>query len=147
MSEHHVTVGWKKGVDDHETYRIGFEGGTEIIASSDPKNQSDDYLDPEQAYVASLSSCHMLSFLAICAKKSLAVKDYQDNAVGFLGKNQEDRIAVTKVILNPKISFEGNQPPTAKEIRTLHEMTSRNCFIANSVLTEIEVRLEQEEIA
>ncbi|MBL4866855.1 MAG: OsmC family protein [Pseudomonadales bacterium] len=121
MSEHHVTVSWRKGDDNHETYTVGFEGGTEIIASSNPRDQHDDYLDPEQAYVASLSSCHMLSFLAICAKKGHTVKTYEDHAVGFLGQNEEGRIAVTHVILNPKVNF--HNPPLDREqieIRTDH---------------------------
>jgi len=137
MSEHNVTVSWSKGDDNHETYSISFEGGTEIRASSDPLAQSDDYLDPEQAYVASLSSCHMLSFLAICAKRGHFVKTYEDHAIGFLGKNEDGRIAVTKVILNPNICFTDSPALTKEQIDNLHEMTSRNCFISNSVLTEI----------
>ncbi|MBV1882381.1 MAG: OsmC family protein [Pseudomonadales bacterium] len=138
MSEHHVTVSWNKNNDNHETYSIGFEGDTKITASTNPRDQNDDYLDPEQTYVASLSSCHMLSFLAVCAKNNHIVKTYEDHAVGYLGKNAKGRIAVTKVILNPVIRFR-DAAPSQEQIDKMHELTSNNCFISNSVLTEIEV--------
>lgn len=143
MSEHQVTVSWSKSDDNHETYAVGFEGGTEMIASSNPRDQNDNYLDPEQTYVASLSSCHMLSFLAVCAKKGHVVTKYKDHAVGFLGKNAEGRIAVTEVILNPKVNFSNDATLTQAQIEKLHETTSKNCFITNSVLTKIEIRVDQ----
>ena len=140
MSQHHVKISWQKTADQHEEFKLSFEEGGEIIASTDPSKEFNHFLDPEQAYVASLSNCHMLSFLAEAAKKGIAVVQYEDNAVGFLGKNEDGRIAVTRVVLRPKITFTGDQQPVGNEIDELHQITHKNCFIANSVKTKIEIQ-------
>jgi len=95
-------------------------------------------VDPEEAFVASLSSCHMLFFLSVAAKKKLIVDSYTDNAEGTLEKNAENTMAMTKVVLNPKISFSGEQP-SAKVIEKIHHLAHQECFIANSVTTRIHI--------
>lgn len=144
MSEHHAVVCWERDARQHETYKLQFENGIQFLASSNPDVTSNQFLDPEQAFVASISNCHMLSFLAIAAKRGVKVSKYEDHAVGLLNKNEEGRVAITQVILRPKITFDMTPPPSNEEIDRLHEMTSRNCFIANSVKTQIEVHSNHE---
>ena len=97
-------------------------------------------VDPEQAFVASLSSCHMLTFLALAAKKRYTVDSYRDDAVGHLGKNEAGKMAVTRVVLRPEIEFSGDRKPSRDEIAHLHDRAHSHCFIANSVTTEIVVQ-------
>ena len=145
MSEHRATVEWKRGEADfaYETYprehRWSFPGGHEVPASSAPDFLGDaSRVDPEEAFVAALSSCHMLTFLALAARRRLVVESYRDEAVGFLEKNEEGRQAITRVVLRPRIRF-GGDPPDAQQVEKLHHKAHEHCFIANSVRTEVEV--------
>jgi organic hydroperoxide reductase OsmC/OhrA len=95
------------------------------------------HVDPEEAFVASLSSCHMLFFLSIVAKRKYVVDEYIDNAVGVMSKNSEDKLAMTKVTLRPRIIFSGDRQPSRKELEKLHHQSHEQCFIANSVKTEV----------
>ncbi len=147
MSEHKVTTTWARtsvgfGYEEFNREHVWhFEGGQEVKASSAP-----DYLgkaecvDPEQAFVASLSSCHMLFVLAIASKKRLTVDRYTDDAVGFLEKNADGKMAVTRVVLRPKIVFSGEKTPTPEEVEAIHEKAHAGCFIANSVKAEVTIR-------
>ena len=121
-----------------------FDGGMKIAASSSPAivplPMSDESLiDPEEAFLASLSSCHMLFFLSIAAKKELIVEKYEDNVVGMMGKNEEGKIAMLRVNLNPVVIFSGTEKPSKETIRQIHELAHDSCFIASSVKTEIEI--------
>ncbi|HZR79440.1 MAG TPA: OsmC family protein, partial [Chthoniobacterales bacterium] len=86
-----------------------------------------------------LSSCHMLTFLAIACKQKFVLDEYLDDAVGFMEKNSEGRMAITRVILKPKIKWSGEKQPTAEELDKIHHAAHENCFIANSVKTEVTV--------
>ena len=144
MSQHKVYLSWKNEGEDfsYKTYDRGhlwkFEGGTLIEASAAP-----DYLgrselvNPEEAFAASLASCHMLTFLAIASMKKYTVATYEDNAVAILGKNEKLKMAVTTVYLRPKITFNGDNIPDKTIIDEMHHRAHQECFIANSVLTEI----------
>jgi len=117
-----------------------FEGGSEVRASAAPQYLGNDTLvDPEQAFVAALSSCHMLTFLALAARDGLVVENYQDEAVGLMERNAEKRMAITRVVLRPRITW-GSEPPTEEQLDKLHTNAHKHCFIANSVTTEIEVK-------
>ncbi len=112
MSEHRATVSWERGSVPftYETYvrdhAWRFPGGTQIAASAAPEFKGNpDLVDPEGALVAALSSCHMLTFLAVAARKRLVVESYVDEAVGYLEKNEDGKLAITRVVLRPKISF------------------------------------------
>ena len=94
-------------------------------------------VDPEAAYAASLSSCHMLTFLAIAARKRLTVDTYADDAVATLEKNADGKLAVTKVVLRPRVVFSGERIPDDAELEKLHAKAHEHCFLANSVLTEV----------
>jgi organic hydroperoxide reductase OsmC/OhrA len=145
MSEHRAEVHWGRdgAAFTYETYprrhRWTFGGGAALDASSAPEYLGDAALpNPEEALVMALSSCHMLSFLAIAARKRLTVDSYDDQAVGKMEKNAEGRLAVTKVELRPRVRFSGTAP-SAEELAKLHEQAHRVCFIANSVKTEVTV--------
>ena len=103
----------------------------------DPKN-----VDPEEAFVASLSACHMLTFLAIACKQKFVLDEYVDEAVGQMETNADGKMAITKVTLKPKITFSGEKKPTAEELDKIHHAAHDNCFIANSVKTEITVQAQ-----
>jgi organic hydroperoxide reductase OsmC/OhrA len=145
MSEHKVNLTWSRGevpftYDEYNrNHEWRFENGTKVAASAAPDFLGDPAcVDPEAAFVASLSSCHMLTFLAIAARKRLVIERYEDDAVGFLEKNADGKMAVTRVVLRPRVSFAGETPPP-QELTRLHESSHRNCFIANSVVTKIAV--------
>lgn len=151
MSEHTATIIWQRGDQPFtdNAYSRGhewkFDGGVTIPASASPDvvplpMSVAENVDPEEAFVASLSSCHMLFFLSLCAKRGLVVDSYTDAAIGYTGKNPAGRLAVTKVVLEPKVSFVGDNVPTAEQIRQMHEKSHELCFIANSVHTEVVVR-------
>src|SRR5262245_55338013 len=146
MSEHKFELYWSRGGKDftYEKYPRGhhwrFNGGVEVDASSAPEYLGDAALpNPEEALVGALSSCHMLSFLAIAARKRLTVDSYEDRAVGHMEKNAEGKLAVTRCELRPKVVFSGANKPTAEEVTKLHEQAHHVCFIANSVKTEVTV--------
>ena len=96
-------------------------------------------VDPEEAFVAAIASCHMLSFLDLAARHGFTVERYADEAVGRLAKNAAGRIAVTLVTLHPRIEFAGDRQPTRGNIEDLHREAHAVCFIASSVKTEIRV--------
>ena len=121
-----------------------FDGGVTVPASSSPHvvpvPMSDaSAVDPEEALVAALSSCHMLSFLYVAAKRGLIVDDYRDDAVGKMGKNSEGRIAVTSVTLRPVIKWMGQTQPDNTVVEELHHAAHEQCFIANSVKTDVRI--------
>ncbi|HXZ86700.1 MAG TPA: OsmC family protein, partial [Myxococcota bacterium] len=109
-------------------------------ASSAPEYFGDAALpNPEEALVMALSSCHMLTFLAVAARRRFTVDSYEDAAVGHMEKNESGRIAITRVELRPRVAFSGANRPTKDELAKLHEQAHHACFIANSVRTEVTV--------
>ncbi len=146
MSEHKVTVDWKRETPDfaYETYNRdhdwSFDAGVTVRASANPAYLgSEKCVDPEEAFVASLSSCHMLTFLALAARKRYVVDGYKDQAVGVLDKDPAGHLAMTRVTLRPEVAFSGEKIPSTEELRQLHERAHHACFIANSVKTEVVV--------
>lgn len=146
MSTHNATITWtRRGAGfDYETYNRehewSFDSGQRLNASAAPEYKGhEDCVDPEEALVAAIASCHMLTFLAIASKKRLVVESYTDNAVAHLEKNAEGMLAVTRVDLHPKIAFGGEKAPSGEEIEGMHASAHRNCFIANSVKAEVAV--------
>ena len=98
-----------------------------------------DPVDPEESFVAALASCHMLTFLAAACKKKFLLEEYVDNAIGHMEKNAEGKLAITKVELHPQLKFSGENQPTEADIEAMHHFAHENCFIANSVKTEVTV--------
>ncbi|MEM7477352.1 MAG: OsmC family protein [Planctomycetota bacterium] len=121
-----------------------FDGGARVAASSSPHvvplPMSDaSCVDPEEAFVASLSSCHMLWFLAIAAKHGFVVLQYQDACGGKMGRDENNKLIVTRVLLRPQVDWCPDHTPSQEEIEQLHERAHQECFIANSVKTEVVV--------
>jgi organic hydroperoxide reductase OsmC/OhrA len=146
MSEHRSHVRWNRGGHEftYEAYSRdhtwGFEGGSEVAASAAPKfGGNTELVDPEEAFVAALSSCHMLTFLAIAARKRLVVENYDDEAMGVMEKNEDGRLAVTRVVLRPRIEWGGDKTPTSEQIDHIHHLAHEQCFIANSVRTNVSI--------
>jgi organic hydroperoxide reductase OsmC/OhrA len=142
MTEHRIKLNWEKG-DAPFTYEayprnhaIAFKNGQDVlVASASPPYRGDaGKADPEDLLVAALSSCHMLSFLAIAAKKKLTVNSYQDDAVGFL-ENDGGKLWITRVILRPKVAIDAD----AETLAHIHHLAHEACFIANSVKTQVSV--------
>jgi organic hydroperoxide reductase OsmC/OhrA len=146
MSEHKITLEWKRETESfsYESYNrdhvLVFEGGMRVPASAAPAYRGNPaHVNPEETLVAALSSCHMLTFLAVAAKKRFVVDRYSDHAVGFLEKNQKGKLAITRVVLHPQVAFGGSNLPTPEQLVELHERAHAECFVANSVTTEVTV--------
>ena len=155
MSEHETTVVWDRDGASFSDNRYSrghrwlFDGGVEVPASSSPKVVPIPLsvaaaVDPEEAFVVSLSSCHMLWFLSIAAKRGFVVDSYRDRAVGQMTKDSSGRPAMTRVTLRPEVRFGGARQPSAEEVAAMHEESHEQCFIARSVKTD--VRCEPAEV-
>ena len=145
MSQYRATLQWKNQGSDFNydtfdrTHKISFPGGIEFKGTSAPEYLGKKELaNPEEMLAATLASCHMLTFLAVCAKSRLHVTSYEDNPVATLDKNAEGKFAVTHIQLNPKASFQG-ETPSAEKLQELHAKAHRNCFIANSLACKMAV--------
>ncbi len=144
MSEHTAKVQWKRNTKDfaYETYdrthEVTFEGGKSVTASSAKEFLGKpELVNPEEMLAGALSSCHMLTFLAVAAKSRLIVESYEDTAVAILDKNAAGKMAVTITILRPNVVFSKDTPVAHERLVELHEKAHRNCFIANSVACEV----------
>lgn len=147
MTEHVATLSWKRTTPDfaYPTYVRDHEltlgpARTPLTASAAPTYLGNAALpNPEDLLVAALSSCHMLTFLAVAARKGFVVDSYDDEAVGTMEKNADNRIAVTRTVLRPRVVYGGDTRPDAAAELALHEAAHRGCFIANSVTTKVTV--------
>lgn len=124
-------------------HRWRFDCGIEVDASASPSvvplpYSREDAVDPEEAFVAAISSCHMLSFLYVASKKGVDVASYRDRAVGYMEASAGGKLSVTRVVLKPEIAYRGEAPSKAV-IDGLHHAAHEECFIANSVKTDIRV--------
>jgi organic hydroperoxide reductase OsmC/OhrA len=149
--EYHATVEWQRQgvafVDNR--YSRGhvwrFDGGVEVPASSAPSSVPLPYsvaaaVDPEEALVAAVSSCHMLFFLSSAAKQGFVIDRYLDEAIGAMARNDGGKLYVSKIVLNPNVTFCGSKQPSEHELDALHHRAHEECYIANSVKAEIIVR-------
>jgi len=145
MSEHKATIRWSRDGKDftYKTYsrdHVWVANGNDIPASATAAYLGNpNRVDPEAAFVAALSSCHMLTFLALASNKGFVVESYEDSAVGHLEKNAAGKMAVTRVELHPKIIFSGTKAPAQADLDWLHDKSHKECFIANSVTTDVHV--------
>jgi organic hydroperoxide reductase OsmC/OhrA len=143
--EHHATIDWRRTSDTYtyETYNRSHEWHFHeetVAASSAPEFRGETArVNPEEAFVAALSSCHMLTFLAIASKRKLPLDSYHDAAVGYLEKNEAGRLAITRVILRPRIQWSAGVAVSDADLDTLHHQAHEGCFIANSVTTDVRV--------
>ncbi len=148
MSTYSATIRWDRGEQPFTDNRYSrrhtwhFDGGIEVPASSSPHSVPLPYshanaVDPEEAFVASLSSCHMLWFLFIAAKRGFCVDTYVDDAEGVMAKGASGKLAMTRVTLRPRVAFVGDLLPAPSDIDSMHHSAHAECFIANSVKTEV----------
>lgn len=145
--EYAATVVWTRGDASFADNRYSrghvwrFDEGVEVPASSSPLHvpvgSIQAAVDPEEAFVASLSSCHMLFFLSFAAREGFVVDRYEDRAVGVMEKDAGGRSFISRVNLRPEIKFSGEKRPTQKDIEALHHRAHEACFIANSVKSEV----------
>ena len=151
MASYEATVRWRRGADETFTdnrysraHEWAFDGGALVRASSSPQvvrvPLSDPRgIDPEEAFVAALSSCHMLFFLSFAARQGFTVASYTDQAVGVVTKGPDRREWISQVTLRPHVVFESDRRPAAADVDALHHAAHETCYIANSVRTEIAV--------
>ncbi|RZL92938.1 MAG: OsmC family peroxiredoxin [Variovorax sp.] len=148
MAQHSADILWQRGDQDFlgnrysRRHSIRFDGGAEWAGSSSPHVvpvplSDPSAVDPEEAFVASLSSCHMLWFLSIAMEQGFCVDRYADSAIGRMGSNAEGRTAMTVVTLRPAVQFSGEPQPSREQIEAMHHAAHTQCFIANSVKTEV----------
>lgn len=151
MSQHSTIVAWTRAgavFTDNRYSRAHswrFDGGVTVPASSSPHSVPGPYsdaanVDPEEAFVAALSSCHMLWFLSIAAKQQFVVDEYRDEAIGVMEKTPDGKTVMTRVTLSPHVVFSGACTPTDADVAAMHHAAHETCFLANSVKTEIVMR-------
>mgnify|MGYP001818222421 FL=1 len=146
MSEHVTTLSWRRAPSPvaentfDRNHRVKLGVSTSLLASSAPDYKGDpDCVDPEEMLVGALASCHMLTFLAIAEVKGFVVESYDGKATGFLEKGENGRLQITRIALQPVIEFSGDRQPDEEAIERMHAAAHRNCFIANSLKTRIDV--------
>ena len=151
MSEYTAQVAWQRADDEAFTdqrysrrHTLRFDGGAELVGSASPSVVRVPYsdpagVDPEELFVASLSSCHMLWFLSIAAQQGLRIDRYTDEASGVMAPNGDGKMVMRLVTLRPQVLFGGSPPPDTEALLALHHQAHEECFIANSVHTEVRV--------
>ena len=150
MSEHQAIVRWKRTSPDFLNGKYSrehtwtFDGGVTVPASPSPSVVPAPYsnpahVDPEEAFVASVSSCHMLTFLYVAAKRGFQVDSYDDEAVGTMTKNEQGVPWISLITLHLKIVYSGPKLPTPADEEHLHHLAHEQCYIANSIKTEVKI--------
>lgn len=150
MSLHTAIIRWKLTDGDFLAGRYSrehtwtFDGGVTVPASSSPSVVPVPYsnsanVDPEEAYVASVSSCHMLTYLYVAYREGFLVESYDDEAVGVMTRNEAGALWVSAITLHPRITYGGAKLPTPADVERLHHLAHEECFIANSIRTEVVV--------
>ncbi len=150
MSEHIATIRWENTGEDFlrgkysREHTWTFDGGAAFPASPSPHVVPSPWsnpalIDPEEAFVASLASCHMLTFLFVAARSGFTVTSYEDTAAGIMSKSEKGIPWISRVTLRPKITYSGDKQPKPEDADKLHHLAHEQCFIANSVKTEVVV--------
>lgn len=150
MSEYKATIKWTRTSPDFIKGRYSrehtwtFDGGVTVPASSSPSVVPVPYsntacVDPEEAFVASISSCHMLTYLYFAQRQGFQIDSYEDEATGVVTKNEKGAMWVSSVKLNPKIAYSGDKMPGPEDVERLHHLAHEQCFIANSVKTDVAI--------
>ncbi len=148
MGEYTAVVSWERDgaafTDNRysRAHRWSFDGGIEVPASASPlvvplPLSTAAAVDPEEAFVAALSSCHMLWFLSIAAKRGVVVESYRDEASGVMARNAAGRLAMTRVTLHPRVAFAAARRPSAEQHAAMHHEAHEQCFLASSVKTDV----------
>jgi organic hydroperoxide reductase OsmC/OhrA len=150
MHKYEAKVSWNRngakflGQQYSRGHEWAFDGGVKVPASASPQAVRAplsvvEAVDPEEALVAAASSCHMLFFLSLASKQGFVVESYMDEPFGMVEKNPQGKFAVTKITLRPKIQFSGEKLPSVAELSALHHAAHEECYIANSIKSEVVV--------
>lgn len=150
MPQHKATISWRNNGEDFLRRRYSrehtwtFDGGIVVTASSSPSVVPRPFsnpaaIDPEEAFIAAIASCHMLTFLFLASKQGFEVRAYDDEAVGEMTNNEHGAMWVSTVVLSPRIQYRSERVPTDEEARRLHEEAHHQCFIANSIKTKVSI--------
>jgi organic hydroperoxide reductase OsmC/OhrA len=150
MSNHTAKISWMRGDADFlkgkysREHTLTFDGGVVVPASASPSVVPEPYsnpnnVDPEEAFVAAISSCHMLSYLYLASRHGFQVDAYQDEAAGIMTPGANGTPWVSAVTLHPRIVYSGEKLPTAADVEKLHHLAHEQCFIANSIKTQVTV--------
>lgn len=146
MSTYTINLEWKKISDDftyekyNRNHNIAFSGNQTLKNSASPEYfGNSDMSNPEELLASALASCHMLTFLAIASKSGYNVQSYNCKAEAVLGKNDDGKMSVTEITLTPKIVYNGDKQPSDEQLKSLHEKSHKNCFIAQSLKTKVNV--------
>jgi organic hydroperoxide reductase OsmC/OhrA len=148
MSQYAAAIAWERNgaifTDNRysRAHHWHFDGGVTVPASASPQVVPlplalAEAVDPEEAFVASLASCHMLWFLSLAAKQGFIIESYRDEATGVMAKNADGKLAMTEVTLHPRVKFFGEKRPSALQHEAMHHEAHEQCFIANSVKTDV----------
>jgi organic hydroperoxide reductase OsmC/OhrA len=151
MHVYTASIAWQRGdaafTDNRYSRRHAwrFDGGAVVAGSSSPLSVPLPYsdpaaVDPEEAFVAAISSCHMLWFLGLAATRGFRVDRYEDEAQAFMEKNEEGKMAITRATLRPRVAFDAAACPSREELEALHHEAHERCYIASSVRTVITVQ-------
>jgi organic hydroperoxide reductase OsmC/OhrA len=151
MHTHTATIRWKNDSPDTFTknrytraHEWSFDGGVTVPGSSSPhvvpRFSLEAAVDPEEALVAATSSCHMLTFLWLAAKAGFNIASYTDNAIGEMATLEDGRQWISKITLDPQIEWIGDKPPTDEELGDLHHHAHEQCYIANSIKSEVVIK-------
>ena len=150
MSHYSARILWSRGDQAFtdrrysRAHRIRFDGGIDVAASSSPQVVPLPFsdaaaVDPEELFVASLSSCHMLWFLDLACRAGWCIDSYDDDALGTMARDDQGRLAMTEVVQRPAVAFAGERRPDDAEVARLHHAAHEACFIASSVRSEVRV--------
>lgn len=146
MSEHIAQIEWNAQAHPQQAdtysrdHTVTLENGHALLNSAAPAFLGNPAAaNPETLLLAALASCHMLTFLAVAAKRGYTVLRYRDRITGTLGKNADGRMAIVQCVLHPQIDFGGDNPPDAETLAKLHDSAHRNCFIANTLATDVRI--------
>ena len=153
MAEYKATIKWQRKSPDFVRGKYSrehtwtFDGGVTIGASASPHVvpvpwSNPALIDPEEAFVGAISSCHMLTFLFLAAKRGFQIDSYEDEAVGLMTKNEKGVPWISSVTLNPIIAYSGDKLPSPTDAEQLHHLAHEQCFIAQSVKTDITVNFK-----
>jgi organic hydroperoxide reductase OsmC/OhrA len=146
VSSYIINLDWKKTTEDFSYEKFNRDHSIELSGNQTIKNSaSPDYFgnadmtNPEELLASALASCHMLTFLAIASKSGYVLDSYNCKAEAFMGKNAEGRMSVTEITLTPEIVFSGDKKPSDEQLKSLHDKAHKNCFIAQSLQTKVNV--------
>ena len=150
MAEYRAIIEWKRSDPDFGKGRYSrahtwkFDGGASVPASASPHVVPAPWsdpagVDPEEAFVAAIASCHMLTFLWLASREGFVVDDYQDTAIGIMAKNDRGMPWVSQVTLRPRVTWSGAKSPSASDLDRLHHRAHDECYIANSIKTTVSV--------